>query len=386
MHTYDKFGKLKVLAIAGSLLFSLTTLAPAESEAVRAIYVSAANVPTNIAGIRTYAEPPKGFNPVTATDVELATYGFPPRPDKQADPDRYKSWEQVVALAKIRWNGELKPVPGTEHVTIPAMSSPLPEAVHPETGPQSQSNVNAAGVILTNKLTKWNDKTSFYVASSVMSVSRAQLPFDFTTCTYDYKEFSFAGIDSSSILDGTTYTLTPGLQGGVYGDVPCGGGTAGTPFYFAEFGWGYPLSRGFAINAGDVFWAYVEAYGGSSDASVYLEDLTTNMYATYSVPTPGIIGHNAGWLVFRPCCTAASNPFPLANTAEVFFDEASALNGNNIVFFPGSQASSTLILTMMGDGSDGEIEEVNQGIGGDEGKFALSFDTLGCAYYGGCTP
>jgi hypothetical protein len=73
MQTQNKFATLAVLAIMGSLLLSLSTLATAESDAVRAIYISAANVPTNIPGIHTYAEPPKGFNPVTATDVELAT-------------------------------------------------------------------------------------------------------------------------------------------------------------------------------------------------------------------------------------------------------------------------------------------------------------------------
>ncbi|MFZ1916105.1 MAG: G1 family glutamic endopeptidase [Terriglobales bacterium] len=390
MHTQDKFAKLKVLAIAGSLLLSLTTLAPAENDAVRAIYASAANVATNIPDIRTYAEPPKGFNPVTAGDVELATYGFPPRPDKQADPDRYASWAQAMASARIRWNGELKAVAGAENGsaergTVPAISSPLPEDTPPN-GPQYQSNVNAAGVILINKLTKWSDKASFDQVESIMSVSKAQAPSSYGSCTYDYKEFSFAGIDSSyASLNSTFDTLTPGLQGGVYGDVPCSGGTAGTPFYYAEFGWMYPLSRGFAVNPGDVFWAFVQASGGAN-GYVYLEDLTTQVYASYSISTPGIVGHNVGWLVFTPCCTVAPDTFPLANTGTIFFDEASALTGSGGLFDAGSQASSTLILTMFDEGGGGETEYVTQGSGGNEGKYALNFHTTGCASEGGCTP
>jgi len=68
-------GKRAVLAVM--MFLGLSTLAAAESDSARAIRASTATVPTNIPGIRTYAEPPKGFNAVTANDVELATYGFP---------------------------------------------------------------------------------------------------------------------------------------------------------------------------------------------------------------------------------------------------------------------------------------------------------------------
>ena len=111
MKAQGKFGRLAVLAAATSLL-SLSTIAAAETDAARAIRASAATVPTNIPGIHTYAEPPKGFNPVTATDVELATYGFPVRPDKQAHPNEYTQWERHMKLAKTRWNGELRALPG----------------------------------------------------------------------------------------------------------------------------------------------------------------------------------------------------------------------------------------------------------------------------------
>jgi hypothetical protein len=389
MKAQGKFGKLGVLAVAMSLL-SLSTVAAAETDSAQAIRASAAAVPTNIPGIYTYAEPPEGFNPVTATNVELATYGFPPRPDQETDPDRYAAWQRAMTLAKIRWNGELIPATGTEHVTIPASSSIFPEVVQPETGPQVQPNVDASGIILTNTRTSWSDEYSFNVVSSVMSVPIVQLPFGANTCTYDYKEFSFAGIDSLyENLNGKVYILFPGLQGGVYGDVPCSGGSAGTPFYYAEFGWSYPLSRGFAVTPGDVFFTYVQAYGGSTNASVYLEDLTTQVYASYSISTPGIVGHNADWLVFRPCCTGGSNPppsnvFPLANTVGIFFDEASALTGNDKVFYPNSLSASTLILNMMDDGGDQIIETVNHGGSGYEGENALMFSTSNCAYSGGC--
>jgi len=47
MDTQGITNKLAVLAIAGSLLFSLITVATAESDTARAIRASAATVPTN---------------------------------------------------------------------------------------------------------------------------------------------------------------------------------------------------------------------------------------------------------------------------------------------------------------------------------------------------
>jgi hypothetical protein len=124
--------------------------ASAESDAVRAIRASAATIPPNIPGIYTYAAPPKSFNPVTATDEELATYGFPPRPDKKTNPGQYAMWERAMIAAKIRWNGQLKPVPGVHGMISPG-SSPLPEAAQPETaGPKQISTNNASGVIVSS--------------------------------------------------------------------------------------------------------------------------------------------------------------------------------------------------------------------------------------------
>src|ERR1700728_4540668 len=76
MQTQSRSAMLALLVIAGSLLVSLSTFATAQSDAVRAIYVSTATVRTNIPGIHSYAEPPKEFDPVTATDVELATVTY----------------------------------------------------------------------------------------------------------------------------------------------------------------------------------------------------------------------------------------------------------------------------------------------------------------------
>jgi hypothetical protein len=404
MQTQGKFAKLAVLLIAGCLLLSLTTLAAAESDAVRELYVSAANVSTNIPGIRTYAEPPKGFNPLTATDVELATYGFPPRPDKRAEPDHYALWERVMQAAKIRWNGELKPLPGMGHGMIPARSSPLSQAVQPQaTGPQQISTINTSGVVLTNKQTKWSSKNSFYAVYAIFSVPTPAFPYGISCSSGNgygagVGEYSLVGIDGLfgyDPVEGANPVFEPGLASGVWelngayqgSNEPCSPGAA-----LAVFGYFWPDDTGikyatFNPNLGDVFFAEVELTG-PSNAYLYLSDLTTFTEVAYSVTTSGLVGQNAEWMVSRTCCDNPYNvygTYQLSNTANIFFDLGYAETGNGKYFYPGSQATSTLILTMTDDKGDQAIETVNQGSAGYQGQHSLSFTTVNCAYDLGCT-
>ena len=389
MKTQSKFAKLAILILTGSLLLSVSTLANAKSDALAAIYTSAATVPTNIPGMHTYAEPPKGFNPVAATDVELATYGFPPLPDKQANPGHYALWERAMQAARIRWNGELKSLPGGGQGMNQSSRSPLPEAVHPNASPAQVQTVNASGVMLFNKQTKWG-KASFNNVYTEISVPVAELAFDYSGigCSdVGFSQVNAAGIDAFSPTTETNNpAIVPNLQGGVVEEVSCEGNAS----YYAFAAWENPFTpvAAFAVNPGDTFYTEVLAFGPSTNGSVFIEDMTTLTYNSYSISAPGIIGFSANWLVYRYCCDGP-NPyglFPLANTISTFFDYGAAENGNGAIFYPGSQASSTEILTMMDDGGDQETEIVNQGSSGYEGEHALYFQTVGCAYSGGCTP
>jgi hypothetical protein len=368
-------------------LLSLTAFATAQSDDVSALYASAANVPTNITGIHMYAVPPNGFNPLTASDVELATYGFPPRPDQQADPDHYALWERAMKAARIRWNGELKGLPGSRRGVMPAASSPEPGSVESETAaPKQIATNNASGVILTNKLKAWNKKNSFNAVTTLITVPKAQLPFNTEACTAsDYTEVSFAGIDGFVFNTGNGNGFTPMLQGGVYADVNCSYGTS----YYAYFAWQDNLEGEFQVNPGDVVYAEVLATGGSNDSYVLLEDFTTQTYGSYTVSTPGIVGNSANWIVARLCCVN-NQPYPLANTVNIFFDGGTAYTDagslSEKLYYPGSQASSTKILTMTDDGGDESIETVRQGSAGYEGQHSLFFSTFNCAFNNGCTP
>jgi len=47
-----------------------------------------------------YDSPPVGFNPLTASDVELEQYGFPPRPP-QSDTAHHASWKRAATATRV---------------------------------------------------------------------------------------------------------------------------------------------------------------------------------------------------------------------------------------------------------------------------------------------
>ena len=77
---------------------------------------------------------------------------------------------------------------------------------------------------------------------------------------------------------------------------------------------------------------------------------------------------------------------PLPNTIDISFEGAEVLNSSGAAFYPGSQATSTVVMTMRDDNNTQPIELVNQGSTGFQGLHSLLFQTTGCAYTGGCNP
>jgi hypothetical protein len=370
---------------------ALSATANAQSDALKQLYITAANVKTNIEGVRTFAAPPEGFNPLAASDVELATYGFPPRPNKQADPDHYALWERAMAAAKNRVSGELKPLPAGMHERMQASSASA--SIDPSTtlttGPKQLATINGAGVFLTNALKTWSNTASLDDIWTMISVPVAQLPFanNYGCTESDYLSASFAGIDGELYFPGPGWVVNPELQGGVMSDYNC---VYGTTSYYAYAEWGSGVAP-FALNPGDVFYTEVHGFAPPNSGWVFLEDLTTLSYGTYTVapdPLVKMVGHSAQWVVERPCCSGPGpvGAWPLANNISISFDGAAVLNTSNKLFYPGSQATSTYILTMRDDSNAQNIELVNQGSSGFQGQHSLFFQTTGCAYAGGCVP
>jgi hypothetical protein len=156
----------------------------------------------------------------------------------------------------------------------------------------------------------------------------------------------------------------PGLSSGVL-EATTGSGCGNYNDYQAVFGdFRVEGNSAFAVNPGDVVFAYAEVEN-AGEGYVFVEDLTLDIYtnATISV-TASLVGQNAEWTVSRGG-EGSGGPghdgeTPLANTTYNFFDAGLLFAGSGKQFSPGSQASSTLVLTMMNDSATEPIETVQQ--------------------------
>src|ERR1700678_2993566 len=89
----------------GSWLFTLaimsfTTLAVAQRVDVNAILTAAPKIATSVDGVYAFPAPPKGFNPLTADDAQLLTYGLPERPDQTTAASGYSVSQRSMPAQK----------------------------------------------------------------------------------------------------------------------------------------------------------------------------------------------------------------------------------------------------------------------------------------------
>jgi hypothetical protein len=388
-----------ISAVMAILQLSFAASAGAQNGVVNTLSTSAATVPTNMAAIHTYPEPPSSFSPLTATNDQLAAYGFPTRPDKQANPEHYALWERAMTAAKNRWKGELTALKtdtpaGSGLAPEQAAEDQLSAAVAAATVPAQANNTQASGVLLNNGLTSWSSTKSFDDIWSVITVPVVQLPFSSPYCADQfYYSQSLVGIDG--YINTSRFTgqqlFQPEEFVGVQESFNCYLGP-GSALYQAFFGWENNWYFAFYLNPGDQFYTEVHASGGCNSGSAFIEDLTTLTYNAFTIPNPCRIKQNgqlANWIVYRPPYSQNYVPdgqSPLANTLQISFEGAEVLNTSGAAFYPGSQAASTVVMTMRDDNNTQPIELVNQGISGYQGLHSLWFQTTGCAFAGGCKP
>jgi len=350
-----------------ALTTGLTTFALGQSDAARLLYDSAATVKTNLDGIRTFPLPPAEFQPWKASDLELATYGFPPHPDKEAHPHGYLLWEKAMMRTKHRWTGEMKQ-DSSVLIRPLQLSKAQPAQVKSEVGPTTKYSSNWSGVANTNTLTKWNAKAAFSSVTSEFIVPVASPSLG--TCN---------GVQTTvvvSAIDGVLNSET--LYAGITSSVDCGSNGVQQQ-YGLTYGW-YPYSGATVIpwtNAGDdIFVQVYSASGGCNPGNVFVEDETTLTYISYQISPPGppcLVGNSAEFFV-EDCCGD-----PIANYV---WEPALAwdFDAKGTEFGPGETSASTYIIEMVdSDNSPISIPVV-------EGKYSLWLHDTGCAYSGGCTP
>jgi len=266
----------------GNTSISKSNLNPNQALSAKLAKVASDNkVPTNIPGVFTIAAPPQGFDPVTAKDVDLAYYGFPPRPDSSISPKGFAAWKKGVTLSKTR-------------------IMPILKQTNLHYSPMQTTSPNWCGIVAEphNPFTHaYGDNGCVYYLYGTFMVPVAQQAHGSCTGNWDYGA-SWLGID------GFFNHPVDLLQSGIAFDAYCNGGVTYTSYY-AWYEW-VPAAavsiQNVTITPGDVIW--IEVWSTSAtEGNVYVSNANTqqSFYIDFQAP-PGtqLLGNSAEWITERP--------------------------------------------------------------------------------------
>jgi len=376
------------------LVVSFSTLAVAQrisGEERSAIFASAQRVPTRVNGVTAFAAPPKGFNPLNATNRELLQNGLPQRPDA-ADVRANQLWERAMLALKTHVN-DVKAKPYTSREMMGGQERAA--AAGDVSGVTYYNSGNWSGIANTNHDKKWTPAnssggagTSFDEVVSYWNVPVSDHPFGNLPCSEGpWFEVTWNGIDGFSNGD-----VVQGGSADYWDDGGCGGPVE----YFGWVEW-YPSysilelycsGNPCPVGPGDDFFVISFGEPGTDEQFVYVEDLTQQwggeLGLTY-VSGPGVVGSSAEYIVERPCCVG-SNLFPLANYVFEFMGFNYAYDVHGTLFYPGSTASTTAVITMLDDEGSAISTPLIYGTAGNAGHYSIMLEDEGCALSGGCTP
>jgi Peptidase A4 family len=286
-------------------------------------------------GIGVFEPPPRGFDPVRASDEELRRHGFPPRPDAVTEPARLRRWESVVSQVQTIILPEFAPIPVGQQVTGPDVGPPVPP-------PTFGSLDNWCGVVAFHGL---NDP--------VKEVSGSWTVPNMTAVAFQHRPFicaSWIGIDgftyhdnpdgSGPVQAGTTRLITSGL---VSWDLT-----------FAWFEW-IPAApqaiSNFPVVPGDIVSCDI-VLNTPTEASIHLVNLTNLTMTAFTKTGVAAKGSSAAWIVEKPDVDPPGQPLQLGRFVSVFFDHCRAkLQSGHVV-----EAATGALITMI-DGQDNVIAE-----------------------------
>jgi len=299
---------------------------------------SVPNTSASISNVKIPPPPPPGFNPLGASDTELAFHGFPPKPDASKDPEAYAHWSKLVSGGKTRIAPTLQQT-NIYHKPAQNLGSADKTAVKPEhSTPPAISN--AASITSTN----WSGYANYNVSgpfSGNYSFVFAEwvVPFAqqaFGTCTggweYSAQWPGFDGFGSSDVL-----------QAGSEADAFCSGGTK-SQFYGLWIEW-YPTASvsisNFPINPGDLISVEVWYSSASPHGNAYLVDLTTQQSTTIGFNPPSgttFKGSSVEWVVEAP--TVGGGQSALMNYTATPWNYAYAYSTNTASYYGPNYAPS----------------------------------------------
>ncbi len=291
--------------------------------------------------VTTFATPPQGFDPFTASAADLVKYGLPAIP---TDPQHRQRYERVFGQLKNKLT-HVEPTFRVNHDRVhgPRQPGAAGAAAGAAAGTETSGNWSGAVVYApAGQSFKWIEGD--WVVPNV----------DAPTQNKWYYSASWIGIDG----DGSGDVFQAGVECEVYRS-----GSTITRHIYPWWEW-YPTAEvqitNFAVSPGDLITMILcSTQGvGSTTGTVYFTNRTTGVSMSFALTAPGttkLVGNCAEWIVEAP--TVGGSQSAIADYGEVFFSVCEAFTtpangtvnggtGNNInMTSGGSVVSSGTIIT-----------------------------------------
>jgi len=315
------------------------------------------SVPTNLPGVRAFAQPPAGFNPLTASAAELESWGYPPRPGPQEGPNALARWSEAVSPSLTRVIPQLAKTPGVYH--RPAAGLKIGATNGKSTAATSE---NWSGYALT----PGNGAQPFsYVEGRWTVPTVKQAP---GTCSGGW-DYSSQWVGIGGFADG--YLLQAGSAANVFCDIG-----NNVPEYFPWLEWlpqselviyenasksiTYPFAPGDYLIV--IVWATNFSSGASTTGNLLFEDKTQGWgvslsFSAASVGGSQVTGQSAEWIVERTDVGGQFATLP-DYTADPWWD-ALAKDLGSTFHYPGAPATSAVYDITMLDNSNNPVSFVD---------------------------
>jgi hypothetical protein len=348
MNAFSLRRSLLLAVTAG--LYTLATSAHAQ------VVASSHVLPTNMPGVYAVTQPPADFNPLTASDAELAEWGYPPRPTANQGPKALAFWTSVVTAPVQRVIPQLKARPGVYHRPLTGLAI---RSVSPDGKSTAATSSNWSGVGL---IPATGGEPFYLVEARWVVPTVKQAP---GTCSrgWDYSS-EWVGLGGFS----DAYLFQAGSAANVYCDI---GGNI--PEYFPWVEW-LPASELviykdaatgtlYPFQAGDIVvvevWATNFVSGVSKTGNMLFEDVTQGWSVSLSGVSAAslggseVTGKSAEWIVERTQVDGqlATLPDYIADA----FEGTAAVDLGKAAHYPGaSGTASEYSITMLDNSGEAE--------------------------------
>jgi Peptidase A4 family len=273
--------------------------------------------------IKAHRLPPAGFNPRTASALELRRYGLPQRPDPATRPKLAARWDEIFSRKLTYVTPTFRPmqelVPGIERQGRPRQH--LVTVTHPF---WSGAVVHATGSeTFTWVLGQWN----------VPDVAPA------ANGRGDWYSIAWIGIDGNSDVTqiGTLQSVSRAANGSISKNC------------YAFFEW-WPNSwqaiTNFPVSFGDTMLGLI-CMESTTEAWFSLLNLTSNTHAGFVFTAPSgtsSLENQAEWVLERPGINGATAQLP--NFGEIYFD--SAMGGHGLDFLADGGTDTAINMAVNG--------------------------------------